>query len=113
MANSVNETNFSQEVLQSSSPVLVHFWAPWCGLCRAISPVLLQFKSEWKEQVNFVDVNADQNLRLANTYRLRSLPTLIFFKKGSIIHRIDYFQGREDLQRSLNQVMLNILARSA
>ncbi len=113
MVLSANERTFSQVVLESPQPVLVHFWAPWCGLCRTISPLLATFQSEWGEKIKLVGINADQNLKLANAYRLKSLPTLIFFQNGLVVSRLEDFQGREDLRRSLNAVTIDLLARSA
>lgn len=102
---SVNEQTFTQEVLESPTPVLVHFWAPWCGLCRAINPLLNRFQEEWGGQLKLVGINADETLRLASTYRLTTLPTLILFEDGKILHRMDTFSGRDDLQRALERVM--------
>lgn len=101
MIISVGEKNFTQEVLQSSLPVIVEFWAPWCGLCRMISPILVDLKSEMGCDIKIVKVNADKNLKLANTYRLTNLPTVLLIEGGSITHRIESFQGREDLRDSL------------
>ncbi len=110
---SVNEHNFSKLVLESSQPVLVDFWAPWCGLCRLIQPTLSKFQSEWGDGWKIVHVNADDNLRLASTYRIRNLPTLILFEDGIPVQRIEGFQGRDDLQRTLNALMVTRLVRSA
>ncbi|MGC9525822.1 MAG: thioredoxin family protein [Limnospira sp.] len=103
----VSEQQFSKEVLEASGPVLVHFWAPWCGLCKLIVPQLRQFRSQWKGQVKLVGINADQSLKLASTYRLQTLPTLILFHDGQVLNRLEQFHGREDLIRSLNSFMLN------
>lgn len=111
MLFSINETKFTKEVLESNIPVLVHFWAPWCGLCRLIVPQLRQFQADWPNQIKVVGINADQSLKLASTYRLQTLPTLIVFEKGSVLYRLDHFQGREDLKRSLNEFMLSYQAR--
>jgi thioredoxin 1 len=107
MLFSISEQKFTKEVLEANIPVLVHFWAPWCGLCRLIVPQLRQFQADWPDQIKVVGINADQSLKLASTYRLQTLPTLIIFEKGSVLHRLDHFQGREDLKRNLNQFMLN------
>lgn len=111
MLFSINETKFTKEVLESNIPVLVHFWAPWCGLCRLIVPQLRQFQADWPHQIKVVGINADQSLKLASTYRLQTLPTLIVFEKGSVLYRLDHFHGREDLKRSLNEFMLSYQAR--
>lgn len=110
---SVNEKNFSKIVLESPCPVLVNFWAPWCGLCRLIVPNLHHFQAELGEDLLIVSVNADENLKLANAYRLRNLPTLILFDKGLPIQRLEGFQGREEFQRSLKGLMVNHLLQSA
>lgn len=107
MLLSVSEQMFKQEVLEASTPVLVNFWAPWCGLCKLIVPQLRQFQDDWRGQVKLVAVNADQSLKLASTYRLQTLPTLILFDKGQVLYRLDHFQGREDLRRTLDSFMVN------
>lgn len=105
MLPSVNENTFRKEVLLSSQPVLVHFWAPWCDLCRMINPMLEQLRSSFDKPVKLVYVNADDNFKLANTYRLRTLPTLLFFEGGSLQKRLDNFQGRDGILALLNQTM--------
>ncbi|MFB8795553.1 MAG: thioredoxin domain-containing protein [Microcoleus sp.] len=106
MVLSVSERTFAQEVFQASTPVLVHFWAPWCGLCRAIDPTLITFQSDWAGKVKLVGVNADQNFKLAHTYRLTSLPTLILFEGDKARLRFEQYQGREELRRTLDSWML-------
>ncbi|MFE4107639.1 thioredoxin family protein [Almyronema epifaneia] len=105
MSSSVNDKTFKNQVLQSSIPVLVHFWAPWCGLCRMLKPLLNSFQAEWEGKVRVVDVNADENLKLANFYRLTTLPTLLFIEDGEVCERLDSFRGREDLRQALDTIM--------
>ncbi|MEL6492754.1 MAG: thioredoxin domain-containing protein [Cyanobacteria bacterium J06634_6] len=100
----VTDENFGQEVLSSSAPVIVHFQAPWCGICRLISPVLNSFQLEWPGSVRVVDINADENLKLANLYRLKTLPTLLYIENGTVIERIEGFRSREILRRRLDDI---------
>lgn len=109
----VNQHNFNQEVLTSSQPVLVHFWAPWCGLCRAIEPLLIQWQTEFTEPIKLVRVNADENFKLANDYRLKNLPTLILFNRGNLLIQVDNFQNREGLKQTLNTMISSYTAQSA
>lgn len=112
MVLSVSERTFTQEVLESPIPVLVNFEAPWCGLCRIIHPLLLQFKAQCGEQIKLVGVNADDNFKLSTTYKLKSLPTLILVENGTVRHRLENFRGREDLRLALEEIKLTYANRS-
>jgi thioredoxin 1 len=104
---SVSERTFNQEVLESPIPVLVNFEAPWCGLCRIIHPLLLQFQAQCGEQIKLVSINADDNFKLSTTYRLKSLPTLLLLEKGVVKHRLEGFRRREDLLQALEEIKLS------
>ncbi|CEJ43023.1 thioredoxin family protein [Umezakia ovalisporum] len=112
MVLSVSERTFTQEVLQSPIPVLVNFEAPWCGLCRIIHPLLLQFNAQCGDKIKLVGVNADNNFKLANSYRLKSLPTLLLVENGIIRHRLEGFRGKEDLRLALEEIKLTYNTRS-
>ncbi len=107
MVLSVSERTFTQEVLKSPIPVLVNFWAPWCGLCLNIQPILLQFEINCNEQIKLVGVNADENFLLSNSYRLKTLPTLILIADGQPRERFDSFCGRDELRLKLENIRLS------
>jgi thioredoxin 1 len=79
------DTNFDQEVLKSDLPVLVDFWAPWCGPCRMVSPVVEELAEELTGKLKVVKVNTDENQEIAIKYGIRSIPTLGIFKDGNIV----------------------------
>ncbi|MEB3118692.1 MAG: thioredoxin domain-containing protein [Limnothrix sp.] len=109
----MDDSSFDREVLQTPGLVLVNFWAPWCGLCRLIDPLLNKLRSDWGESIKLVNVNADSNLRLANSYRLTTLPTVILFQDGKPIFRLDRFEGKEEFLRHLNRAVNQVeLSRS-
>lgn len=104
MMTMVSDENFNREVLASSVPVLVHFSAPWCGICRLVSPVLNSFRKEWPGPIQIVDINADQNLKLANRYQLTALPTVLYIEHGRVLQRIEGFRGREHFLGQLEEI---------
>lgn len=82
-----NEKEFEEEVLKSELPVLVDFWAPWCGPCKAISPILKQLEEDNPGKLKIVKVDIDENENLVNNFRIRSVPTLMIFKNGNMEHQ--------------------------
>jgi thioredoxin 1 len=84
----VNDKNFGQEVLNSDLPVLVDFWASWCGPCRAISPMVEELAKEFIGKVKVTKLNVDENPAIPSQYGVRGIPTLILFKGGKILDQI-------------------------
>ena len=84
----VTDVNFQAEVIESDTPVLVDFWAPWCGPCRIVHPVLEQIAEERGESLKIVKLNVDENQQTAATYQVLSIPTLILFKNGEAVKKV-------------------------
>lgn len=89
-AAQVTDSTFKQEVLDNETPVLVDFWAPWCGPCRMVAPVVDEISEQYDGQVKVVKVNTDENPSVASQYGIRSIPTLMIFKGGQ---RVDMVVG--------------------
>src|SRR5918996_5086583 len=84
----VNDSNFQAEVIESDTPVLVDFWAPWCGPCRMVAPVLEEIAQEKGEALKIVKLNTDENQQTAIAYEVLSIPTLILFKNGQVAKKV-------------------------
>lgn len=85
MMNNLSETTFKEEVLNDNGIVLVDFWAPWCGPCRMVGPVLEEIAREQSGKVKIAKVNIDEHPDLAETYNVMSIPTMLIFKKGQLV----------------------------
>ena len=81
----ISSNQLDDEIVKSKIPVFVDFWAPWCGPCRAVAPIVEEIASEYSDKVSFVKVNVDQNNEIASKYNVFSIPTLAIFSKGSIV----------------------------
>jgi thioredoxin 1 len=84
----LTESNFKEEVLEAKELVLVDFWAPWCGPCRAVSPIVEEIAKEYKDKIKVGKLNVDDYPQIASTYGIMSIPTLLIFKEGKILDSI-------------------------
>lgn len=99
----LNEQNFQSEVLQSTQPVLVDFWAPWCGPCRAIAPMVEELAKEHQGSLKVAKVNIDDSPNLAQAFGVSSIPTLMIFKGGEVVDRFVGVQPKSRLQNAIEQ----------
>ena len=103
------ETNFEQEVLQASTPVLVDLWAAWCGPCRMLAPVVEEFAGKYQGKVKVGKLNVDDHPALAGQYRVMNIPTLLLFKDGQLADTIVGLQSKEDIAAKIESAAENAL----
>jgi thioredoxin 1 len=101
---SLTQENFAREVLQSPAPVLVDFWAEWCGPCKMIAPILDELADEYEGRVKIGKVNVDEHQSVATEYGIRAIPTLLLFDKGQVAEQIVGLRSKRDLKASFDRV---------
>ncbi|MBU6197816.1 MAG: thioredoxin [Candidatus Melainabacteria bacterium] len=105
MATEVNDVNFDTEVINSDLPVLVDFWAPWCGPCRALAPVIDQLAEEYSGKAKIVKLNTDDNPNIAVQFRINSIPTMILFKDKKPVDMLVGALSKEKIQEAIDKLI--------
>ncbi|HWI59807.1 MAG TPA: thioredoxin [Bacillota bacterium] len=100
----LTQDNFAQEVLQSPKPILVDFWAEWCGPCKMLAPVLDELAQEYEGRVRIGKVNIDEYQELAVQYGIRSIPTLLLFQQGQVTEQVVGLRSKRDLKASFDRL---------
>ena len=100
----IDEANFDAEVTQSSQPVLVDFWAEWCGPCKMIAPLLDEIAKEKAGTIKVGKINIDTNQSLSARYNVRAIPTLLFFKNGQVVDQVTGMTSKKDLLGRIDAV---------
>jgi thioredoxin 1 len=101
----VNDSSFDAEILQTETPVLVDFWAPWCGPCKAIAPVVQELAETFGDKIKFAKCNVDDNPVTPGKYGIRAIPTLILFKGGDVVDQITGMVAKSKLEEAIQSVL--------
>ena len=105
MATPVTDATFEAEVLKATTPVLVDFWAPWCGPCKAMLPIVEELSQTYTGKVNVVKVNVDENTDTPGKYGVMSIPTFIIFKNGEVVESFVGTKSKEEMKQKLDAVL--------
>lgn len=103
--NEVTDSSFNDEIINSSTPVLVDFWAPWCGPCKSIAPILEEISQEFDGKIKIAKLNVDDNPQTPTKYNVRGIPNLIFFKDGEVVEQIVGAVPKEQLVSAINKIV--------
>lgn len=101
----LTDANFANEVLQSAQPILVDFWAEWCGPCKMIAPILDELAAEYDGRARIGKVNVDESQALAAQFNVRSIPTLLFFKEGQVVEQVVGARSKRELKAVFDRLI--------
>ncbi len=101
----VNDKNFEEEVLKSNIPAVVDFWAPWCGPCRIVGPIIEELAAEYKDKIKIVKLNTDSNSLTPIRYTITSIPSLIFFKNGKPVDQLIGIHSKVEIKKHLDRLL--------
>ena len=101
----IDDSNFEAEVLQSDMPVMVDFWAPWCGPCKAIGPLVEDLAKTFGEKIKFAKCNVDSSPVTPSKFGIKAIPTLIFFKAGDVVEQITGMVAKSKLEEAINKLL--------
>lgn len=102
----ITDTSFDSDVLKSDSPTLIDFWAPWCGPCRMVAPIVEELSEEYSGKVNFVKMNTDENPQVPSKYGIRSIPSLLIFKGGELTGTIVGYRPKGEIKKRLEEAIV-------
>ena len=101
----IDDDGFEENVLKSEKPIMVDFWAPWCGPCQAIAPTIEALEKTYGDQMTFAKVNVDENPLSPSKYGVQAIPTLIFFKNGEVADQITGMVAKEKLEQTIKNIL--------
>jgi thioredoxin 1 len=104
MAHAVTDQTFDAEVMKSSTPVLVDFWAPWCGPCKAMNPVLEELEQEYAGKLKIAKVNVDENMDVSGRYSIMSIPTFLMVKDGKVVGQVIGARSKADMKKEIDKI---------
>lgn len=101
----IDDDNFDETVIKSKTPVLVDFWAPWCGPCKAVAPILDELAKDYNEKIVIAKLNVDESPQNASKYGVSAIPTMLIFKNGAPVHSIVGYKPKPELKKAIDEVI--------